>query len=93
MKKRDDKTRFCDDYLKVNDTRVKDAYPLPLIQESLDHFSGAKWFSTLDLCIGYWQVSVNKEDQSKAAFATRRRLFEFSVMSFDVCNAPATFKR
>ena len=93
VKKRDDTTRFCNDYLKVNDTRLKDAYPLPLIPESLDHLSGAKWFSTLDLCMVYWQVSVNKEDQSKTAFATRRRLFEFSVMPFEVCNAPATFKR
>ena len=50
--------------------------------------AGKQWFSTLDLASGYWQVSL-----SKAAFATHSGLFQFRVMPFGLCNAPATFER
>ncbi|CAG2219087.1 unnamed protein product [Mytilus edulis] len=52
VKKKDGTTRFCVDYRKVNDLTVKDAYPLPRIDDSLEQLSGNKWFSTLDLCSG-----------------------------------------
>ena len=75
VKKKDGSRRFCIDYRCLNDVTVKDAYPLPRIDEFLDQLAGSKWFSCLDLSAGYWQVEVEPEDRQKAAFITRRDLF------------------
>ena len=91
--KKDGTTRFCVDYRKVNTVTRRDAYPLPRIDDTLDTLSGSKWFSTLDLISGYWQVQMNPADQEKTAFCTPEGLFEFTVMPFGLCNAPATFQR
>ncbi|CAG2194672.1 Transposon Ty3-G Gag-Pol polyprotein,Transposon Ty3-I Gag-Pol polyprotein,Leucine-rich repeat-containing protein 43 [Mytilus edulis] len=93
VKKKDGTTRFCVDYRKVNDLTVKDAYPLPRIDDSLEQLSGNKWFSTLDLCSGYWQVEMAEKDRPKTAFASRRGLFQFRQMPFGLACAPATFER
>lgn len=93
IKKKDGSYRFCIDYRKLNSNTFKDAYPLPRNDESLDQLIGSSWFSTLDLCSGYWQVEMEQEDKPKTAFATRRGLFQFSAMPFGLCCAPATFER
>ena len=93
VRKKDGSTRFCIDYRKVNSLTRKDAYPIPKIDKTLDTLAGAKLFSTLDLRSGYWQVQVNPEHREKTAFCTSKGLFEFNVMPFGLCNAPATFQR
>ena len=91
--KKDGGTRFCVDYRQLNDATIKDAYPLPRIDDTLDMLAGKQWFSTLDLASGYWQVSLSKDARAKTAFATHSGLFQFRVMPFGQCNAPATFER
>ena len=91
--KKDGGTRFCVDYRQLNDATIKDAYPLPRIDDTLDMLAGKQWFSTLDLASGYWQVSLSKAARAKTAFATHSGLFQFRVMPFGLCNAPATFER
>jgi len=59
------------DYRKLNSVTIQDTYPLPRINESLDALAGSKFFSTLDLLGGYWQVPLSPEAQDKAAFVTR----------------------
>ena len=91
--KKDGGTRFCVDYRRLNLATVKDAYPLPHIDDTLDILAGKRWFSTMDLASGYWQVSLSPEARCKTAFATHSGLFQFRVKPFGLCNAPATFER
>jgi hypothetical protein len=59
----------------------------------LDTQAGAQWFSTLDLKSGYWQVALHPEDKEKTAFSVGQGLWQFTVMPFGLCNAPATFEQ
>ena len=67
VRKKDGTTRFRVDYRKINDVTVKDAYPLPRVDDTLDTLAGSVWFSTLDLKSGYWQVEVLPEDREKTS--------------------------
>ena len=85
--------RFCIDYRRVNAVSRKDGYPIPDIQDALDSLRGAKWFATLDLLTGYWQLGMSDRAKERSAFCTRRGLFQFCRMPFGLCGAPATFCR
>ena len=65
----------------------------PYIDDSVEALSGAKWFSTLDLKSGYWQVELGEEAKEKTAFSIGTGLWQFTVMPFGLSNAPTTFER
>ena len=91
--KKDNTTRFCVDYRRINEVTVRDQFPLPLIQDIFDQVGGSKIFSALDLKAGYWQIPVHPDDKEKTAFRCHRGHYEFNVMPFGLCNAPAVFSR
>ena len=91
--KKDGSSRPCQDYRKLNEGTVKDAFPLPNIQDLLRDLQGAKYFTKLDIRWGYNNIQIKPEDRWKAAFSTPFGLYEPTVMFFGLCNSPATFQR
>ncbi|UYV84659.1 hypothetical protein LAZ67_X003004 [Cordylochernes scorpioides] len=47
----------------------------------------------MDLQTGYWQIDVEEFDREKTASITPDRVYEFKVMPFGLCNAPAMFEK
>lgn len=71
----------------------RDAYPLTRIDDALSSMRGMRYFTSIDLAQGYWQVPLDQRSKEKTAFISHAGLFEFNVMPFGLTNAPATFQR
>jgi hypothetical protein len=92
--KKDGTSRFCIDFRRLNSVTTVDSYTIPRFDECIDSLHGSRYFCSLDLQAGYWQVPLKSAtDREKTSFLTKDGLFQFKVLPFGLCNAPATFER
>ena len=92
VKKKNDSLRLCVDYRGLNALTIKNRYPLPLIDESLDRLSRAVKYTSIDLTAAYHRLRIKHGDEWKTTFRTRYDHFEYNVLPFGLTNAPTTFQ-
>ena len=91
VEKKDGSLRMVVDYRALNEVTIKKKYPLPMINDLFDQLQGTKVFSKIDLRSGYHELMIREKDIPKTAFTTRYGLYDYTVMSFGLTNAPAYF--
>ncbi|OJD28611.1 reverse transcriptase domain protein [Diplodia corticola] len=84
--------RFYVDYRALNALTIKNRYPIPLINETIDKLNKSKFFSTLDVVAAFNRIRIKEGDKEKTTFNTRYSQFEYTVMPFGLYNAPGTFQ-
>lgn len=92
VRKKDSSWRPCVDYRYLNALTIRDQFPMPIFDDLVDELVGASWFSSLDLNSRFHQIRTKAGEEFKTAFQTHFGLFEFLVMSFGLCGAPASFQ-
>lgn len=93
VKKKNGETRFCVDYRKLNSVTKKSTYPLPNIEDIMTYLGKARYFSSLDMFSGFWQVKIKEESRPLTSFICQGHgSYQFNVLSFGLCNAPSTFQ-
>ena len=93
VRKKDGSLRFCVDYRALNAVTKADTFPLPRVDDLVDQLGSSRFFSTLDLASGYWQIRMSPQSREKTAFVVPQGLYEFRDMPFGLTNAPAVFQR
>ena len=92
MKKPGREIRFCIDYKRLNAITKKDCYPIPLIEEILALFKGAKYFIKIDICQVFYQIRKSEDSEELTIFLIRFSAFKYLVMLFGLCNGLASWQ-
>ena len=90
--KKDGSKRIFIDFRSPNKILRPVSFPLPLIDDILTLLGGSKWFTTIDLKSGYYQVLLNEQSKEKTTFTCHKGLFQFNVMPFGISTAPSLFQ-
>ena len=84
--------RMCIDYQKLNSATKKDHFPLPFIDEMLEWLAKHSFLCFLDRYLGYHQIPIHPDDQSKTTFTCPYGTYAYHRMSFRLCIAPVSFQ-
>lgn len=87
------KFRFCIDFRRLNEATKKDRYPIPLLDETLQRLSRAKFFTKLDIRQAFHRIRMHPDSEELSTFRTRYGSFKCKVMPFGLCNSPASWQR
>ena len=94
IRKKDGTLWFCINFQKLNSRTQNDSFPLPGMQETMESMVGARFFSSMDLKSGFWQVQMSEKSRQYTAFTVGSLgMYEFLWMPYGLCNAPTTFQR
>ncbi|CAF1556066.1 unnamed protein product, partial [Didymodactylos carnosus] len=94
VEKKDKKYRLVVDYRQLNSVTIKDPFPLPRMEDTLQELGqGYRYFSKLDLKSGFFQFTIDEKDRHKTAFTTSFGVFEFTVLPQGLKNSPPSFQR
>ncbi|XP_036347413.1 uncharacterized protein LOC118756776 [Rhagoletis pomonella] len=85
-------SRMCVDYRALNAVTIRKHFPMPVVEEQLSKLSGGRFFTTLDMTSGYYQIPIKEECKKYTAFLTHEGLYEHNVMPFGLVNAPMIFQ-
>ena len=91
--KKNGQIRMVIDYRELNKVLKKDCYLLPKIEDIMGKFHGSKYFTTLDLNSGFYNIEVAEESKEKTAFTCFMVLYEFNRMPMGLSNSPALMQR
>ncbi|KAK7106579.1 hypothetical protein V1264_017813 [Littorina saxatilis] len=92
-RKKNGDLRLVCDYRAINSRTVRDSYAVPKIEDLFLTLSGAKWYTSMDLCKAYFQIPMTERAMKISAFVTPFGVFEWARLSQGLCNAPAQFQR
>ena len=84
---------MCVDYRRLNAVTVPDRFPLPNLSDAVFSLHGVKYFSSLDLVRGYYQLPLSESSREYTAFSTPHNHWQFKRLSFGLRNAPSAFQR
>ena len=93
VRKKDGTIRLCLDYRRLNSVTKPDRHPLPNLNDAIFGLHGVKYFTSLDLVRGYYQVPLDESSREYTAFSTNRQHYQFKRLCFGLKNAPAAFQR
>lgn len=93
VRKTDGRMRLCIDYRRLNEVTIADKFPIPNLSDAVFSLHGTRFFTSLDLVRGYYQLPLEESCRELTAFSTPRNHWQFKRLSFGLKNAPAAFQR